>query len=273
MHATKTKQAQHGGGDRPLAESVFSGESRLRELEHLAETARKVRDQAAAELTRSGSTHHIARDRIAAAERMLRKTQQEMAELRAQLGPSGRPAPPPAQTDAPQDFELAVLLGHSKARFNRDGASQASLQLQQEHAPRAGKTTAPRGKSAPRRASTRATQHSAGSIGRNLVFSILVTFGVGLGAVGTYAVAKTDSLTEATQLVREQGQQLMTRLRALIPASVVMESAEPKLAQASAISVPRATTTAGTRATQEAQARAAAEQRLMRQISGRVAQP
>jgi hypothetical protein len=219
MHATKPKQAQPGG-ERPLAQSVFSGEARLRELEHLAETARKVRDQAAAELTRHGSTHHIARDRIAAAERMLRKTQQEIEELRVQTPSQGRSAAvaPAAQTNN-QDFELAVMLGHSKARFNRGDTAQTALQLQQDGGNRPAKASAPRVRAGAKRPAGGSSRQPGGSPGRSLVFSILVTIGVGAGIIGTYAVANTGSISEATQLVRDQGLQLLTRLRTLMPLS------------------------------------------------------
>lgn len=270
MHATKPKQNQPAG-DGPLAQSVFSGEARLRELEHLAETARKVRDQAAAELTRNGSTHHIARDRIAAAERMLRKTQQEIAELRAQLGPTPRPAAPSAQV-APQDFELAVLLGHSKARFNRGDAGQSELQLQQVSGPRMAKTPAPRTgtKAAPRRAPAYAAQARTGTMGRTLAFSVLIAFSVGMGAIGTYALAKTGSIAEATQFVREQGQQLFVRLRTLLPSAGLDTPATDVAGNAPVLSMPRAYAAApDSRQLQETQARAAAEQRLARQMAGR----
>lgn len=271
MHANTFKQTQPAG-DGPLAQSAFSGEARLRELEHLAETARKVRDQAAAELTRNGSTHHIARDRIAAAERMLRKTQQEIAELRAQLGPTPRPAAPAAQV-APQDFELAVLLGHSKARFNRGDTAQSGLQLQQDSGPRVTKTPTPRAKtkSAPKRMHAHAPQATTGSWGRTLVFSALIAFSVGLGAIGTYAIAKTGSLTEASQFVREQGQQLFVRLRALLPSAGLDHPASDLADRTNPVSSPQVqAAAAGPRETQEAQARAAAEQRLTRQMAGRV---
>lgn len=271
MHANKFTQTQPAG-DGPLAQSVFSGEARLRELEHLAETARKVRDQAAAELTRHSSTHHIARDRIAAAERMLRKTQQEIAELRAQLGPTLRPAAPPAQV-APQDFELAVLLGHSKARFNRGDTAQTDLQLQQYAGAPAAKnpTTRAKTKVAPKRAPARAPQATTGSWGRTLALSLLIAFSVGLGAIGTYAVAKTGSLTEASQFVREQGQQLFVRLRALLPSAGLDQPGSALTGRANPVSAPQShAAAAGPRETQEAQARTAAEQRLARQMAGRV---
>jgi hypothetical protein len=165
-----------------------------------------------------------------------------------------------------------VLLGHSKARFNREDAAHSSLQLQQDSGPRAGKTATPRTKPVPKRAPASASQRSTGSAGRTLIFSILVTFGVGLGAVGTYAIAKTGSIAEATQLVREQGQQLIERLWALVPASAMLGIMEPELAHGPAAASLQHTHTAGlpgSRDTQESQARAAAEQRLARQMSER----
>lgn len=265
MHATKPKQTQNGG-ERPLAQSVFNGESRLRELEHLAETARKVRDQAAAELTRSGSTHHIARDRIAAAERMLRKTQQEIAELRAQMGPASKPAAA-VPTTTPQDFELAVLLGHSKARFNRGDAAQSSLQLQ-SNASRPAIPAASRASPGAKRTTRTSARNAGGSLGRTLVFYVLIAFGVGIGAIGTYAVVNTGSLAEATRLVREQGQELLTRLRTLMPISAA--TAQPMAGQPQD-GARMHTAAQNTRDMQEAQARAAAEQRLARRLSGTAA--
>lgn len=192
MHASidelKSRQASPTpsgapNGERPLAQSAFSGEARLRELEHLADTARKVRDQAAAELTRgSGTTHHVARERIAAAERMLRKSQQEIAELRAQRAQpvTGTGAPQPSITA--QDFELAVLLGHNKGRFNQVGGVHAPLELQQD-------VTAAISKASIRhtQAHHRASKSGAGGK-RNWTFGALLALGLGLGAFGTYAI-------------------------------------------------------------------------------------
>lgn len=268
MHATNFQYrsqlpAQTSAEDRPLAQSVFSGEARLRELEHLAETARKVRDQAAAELTRNGSTHHIARDRIAAAERMLRKTQQEIAELRAQLGPVAPPAPkaPPQ----PQDFELAVLLGHSKARFNRDGAFQSTLALQQDtpYGAQGLPAALPGSSKHPAYSSVDTVETKTPSSWRTLAFSLLVTLGIGLGALGTYAIINTGSITNAAQIMQEGTNQLVTRLRALIPAIGAYTTGNNTAATFSQLQ----TRPQDALQIQEQQVRAAAEQRLARQIA------
>lgn len=264
MHAKQSQpslQPQSGDTERPLATSAFKGQARLRELEHLAETARKVRDQAASELTRSGSTHHIARDRIGAAERMLRKTHQEIAELRAQLGPELNPTAAPK----PQDFELAMMLGHSKASFNRDEAGQMAYEIQQ------GAPVCSAKKTATVKPAIRSGKHPR-SAWRSLTFAVLISFGAGLGAAGTYVLATTGSLTEASQVVRDGTLQLVERLRNLIPTLSLPAGATSSVITANATNsdapAPSVTETSLTaQQVQELQARAAAEQRLARQIA------
>lgn len=184
--------------DQPLAPSASSGAARLRELEHLAETARRVRAQAAAELARPGSTHHIARDRIAAAERMLHKAKKEIAELRAALGtahPSLPQPPMPRPASAAQDFELAVLLGHhGTTRRSQGGQNASGLQLERgKPAPRrpqtaAGTTTKTTG-TVPSRAA--ASRHAAAPVsrGHRLALGLLVVFGVGLAGFGLHMLS------------------------------------------------------------------------------------
>lgn len=266
MHAKQSQQPlqpQSGGTERPLATSAFKGQARLRELEHLAETARKVRDQAASELTRGGSTHHIARDRIGAAERMLKKTQQEIAELRAQLGPAADPA---AAKPKAKDFELAMMLGHSKASFNRDEAGQMAYEIQQGAPVHSAKNTAT-GKPA-----IRSSKHPR-STWRTLTFAVLISIGAGLGAAGTYVLATTGSLAEASQVVRDSTLQVVERLRTLIPTlSLSTGTTSPVItanvtySDAPAPSVTETSLTA--QQVQELQTRSAAEQRLARQIAG-----
>ncbi len=266
MHAKKSQQPlqpRSGAIDRPLATSAFKGQARLRELEHLAETARKVRDQAASELTRGGATHHIARDRIGAAERMLQKTQQEIAELRAHLGPT----PDPAAAPKPKDFELAMMLGHNKATFNRDEAGQLAYEIQQDAPARSAKKTTS-GKPA-----ARAGKHTR-SAWRTLTFAMLISIGAGLGAIGTYALATTGSLTEASQVVHDGAFQLVNKLRALMPTLSLPAGTTSTPANANTIAISEATAPSVTEARsvsaqqlQEQQARAAAEQRLARQIA------
>ncbi|MFN2309246.1 MAG: hypothetical protein ABR553_05855 [Gammaproteobacteria bacterium] len=268
MRANKPQQALPGG-ERPLAQSVFDGEARLRELGHLAETARKVRDQAAAELTRNSSAHHIARERIAAAERMLRKTQKEIAELREKQGVRA----PAVEAGASGDFELAMLLGHSKARFNPEGDTQTPLQLQSDKAGRAQRTT-------PRGAVPDAQRdRPAPAGGRRLLFGALVGLGLCLGALGSYAVIQTGSVSAAAGFIHGQGQQLWDRLRTLAAAPAITGQATSETSPVTApVTVsgvlPRADTAVmNPRETQETQARAAAEQRLTRQLTGHTPNP
>lgn len=190
--------------DRPLAPSALSGEARLRELEHLAETARKVRDQAAAELTRnSGSTHHVARERMAAAERMLRKTHHEIAQLREQLVTA--PASVGTSATKAKDFELAVMLGHSRARFNLDGAPQYSLQEQ---------PAVRRIHDAKPVASKRSGRSS--SLWRTLSFGLLIAAGIGVAVPAFNGYLDTGTLDGAAQAVRSGTTQVVNRLRDLL---------------------------------------------------------
>lgn len=271
MHAKQSKptlQPQSGGAERPLATSAFNGQARLRELEHLAETARKVRDQAASELTRGGSTHHIARDRISAAERMLAKTQKEIAELRAQLGPSVNPTS--VQSPKPKDFELAMMLGHSKASFNRDEAGQIAYEIQQDGPTR--NAQKPAGKNAPRKTQHNHTNKASRSPWRSLSFAVLLSIGTGLGAAGTYLLSTTASLSEASQVLRTETLQLVNRVRALIPVMTLsINPSNPAHAANDSQQAPTftaaktVTPTKTAQQTQELQARSAAEQRLARQ--------
>lgn len=192
--------------ERPLAQSALSGQARLIELEHLAETARKVRDQAASELTRNnGATHHVARERMAAAERMLRKTQQEIAELRSRQNMPGAAAAP---ADQRKDFELAVLLGHSKARFNLDAPPQLTLQEQQ---------FSRRERDETRAQSWRSARNTSGW--RSLALATLVSIGIGLGALAVSGFLSTGTVDGAAQAVRDGTTQFIDRVRGLLAIS------------------------------------------------------
>jgi hypothetical protein len=211
-----------------LAQSVFKGEARLRELEHLADTARKVRDQAAAELTRgSGATHHIARDRIGAAERMLRKSQLEIAELRAQLAIPGDMSAATTSAIAPQDLELAIMLGHNKGRFNQVGGEHAPLELQQDTRLGRHRVTVT--------AQTR--QHSQANLAtdsardkRHRAISLVLLIGLMIGALGTAAMLNLKFVDEAAQIVREGTEQLFMHIYTLLPTSDASSHATRKTA-------------------------------------------
>lgn len=203
MHAThyqhtQTPAARETTGETALSQSALSGVARLRELEHLAETARKVRDQAAGELTRNhGTTHHIARDRMAAAERMLRKTQQEIVELREQLGNS---ITTPVSSAQPKDFELAVMLGHSRARFNLESSPQ--LTLQEQHFALRNRND--------ERASKRSAQGA--SAWRTVAFGLVLSAGVGIGGLAAYGFISTGTIDGAVQAVRDGTTRIVAQL-------------------------------------------------------------
>ena len=224
-------------GDHPLAQSAFNGENRLRELEHLAETARKVRDQAAADLTRNGNTHHIARDRLAAAERMLQKTKKEMQELRAQLGldkPKPKPKPTPQSAE---DFELAMLLGNSNKRLKRDELGPDTFTIEADEGPRSsqyqgsqsytheGPASRQQTQRSPSRRGSR--QHPAQRSGRRyerpssllriLGVSLFVLLGVGLGAAGTYLMVTSESVPDAAQKVSDGAVKVTTQIKSMLP--------------------------------------------------------
>ncbi len=212
------------GDNGPLAQSAFKGESRLRELEQLADTARKVRDQAAAELTRgSGATHHIARDRIGAAERMLRKSQREITELRAQLAIPSIADATLARTIAPQDLELAIMLGHTKGRFNQVGGEHAPLALQQE-ARLVGQT---------HRHSQANWVSDTAKARSHMVVSLVLLIGLVIGALGTLAMLNHKFVDEAAQIVREGTEQLFNRIYTLLPTSDASSHATRKVALSS----------------------------------------
>lgn len=178
MNASKNEYPhapQPHGDASPLAQSSFSGLARLRELEHLADTARKIRDQAAAELTRgSGAAHHIARERISIAERMLRKTRLEITELRTQLSESGVSGNTTTPVTSARDNELAILLGYSKGRFNQVGGEHAPLELQQQHCTNRQHSAARHGVSA--------ASHKTAP--RTSMLGTLIILALGIGALG-----------------------------------------------------------------------------------------
>lgn len=201
----QTPTSQDPTVERPLAQSALSGEARLIELEHLAETARKVRDQAASELTRNnGSSHHVARERMAAAERMLRKAQQEIAELRSRQNDPDTVAP----ADQRKDFELAVMLGHSKARLNLETPPQLTLQEQQfSRRDREDRRTPPK----------RSARSASGW--RSLAFTVLVVAGIGISAVAISGFLSTGTIDGAAQAVRDSTGHMVDRLRGLLAVS------------------------------------------------------
>ncbi|WJW76094.1 hypothetical protein QVG61_03095 [Thiohalobacter sp. IOR34] len=223
------------GEDAPLAEGTARGEARLRELEHLLETARQVREQAAQEIQLSSSTHQAAQQRIAAAERMERKAAQELERLRLELTrrelrerrcwSPGDPLPPPP-AGRPQgtatDFEIALLTGSPRPRI---GTGRADFEL--ASADPAPSTAAADQRSAPNRPKPAAPRHSGR--GRSLLIALIVATGAGLGAATTYFTAKSPEirqrLTELPVQAGDWGRGWLQRMSAVTTTATETASA------------------------------------------------
>ncbi|WP_297528455.1 hypothetical protein [Thiohalobacter sp.] len=205
-----------GGQDAPdatsgIAPSAATGADRVRELEHLLETARKVRDQADAELTSTRFMNEAARKRIEAARRMEQKVEAELRRLRLETARrEGRnvwaPGDPlPTETPASDtDFEVALLTGSPRPRLRRD-PSESDLRLA-EDAPRPApppQAAAPQGRS---RSSTRhdrqrpaaaAPARRRGSTLRSLAIAVIVALGIGVGAAATLVLLQPQLVDRA----------------------------------------------------------------------------
>lgn len=177
----RTSAPQPDQDTRSLADTGSSGIDRLRELEKLLNTARRVRKLAEGEIAQ-GKNLERAQQRFDAANRMQRKVERELLRLRSELAneypevnqvwspgdPVGRkpashpPRPPADEPVAPQpgDFELSVMLGKDKARWNQPGTTRFALDRDSSSNP---PPTArePRPKPAP--AANRAAPKSTGS--------------------------------------------------------------------------------------------------------------
>ncbi|HSH30297.1 MAG TPA: hypothetical protein VK971_10350 [Thiohalobacter sp.] len=141
----RTPASSQADANRPLADTGSEGLARLRELEQLLATACQVRRLAETEI-REGRNLERAEQRRDAAARMQRKVERELLRLRSELAgkhpevnqvwtpgdpvgrkPRPRPSPAPeplADADtgiqppaAPGDFELAVMLGTRRSRW------------------------------------------------------------------------------------------------------------------------------------------------------------
>ncbi|BAZ93259.1 uncharacterized protein FOKN1_0857 [Thiohalobacter thiocyanaticus] len=168
----RTPASTQADANRPLADTGSEGLARLRELEQLLATACQVRRLAETEI-REGRNLERAEQRRDAAARMQRKVERELLRLRSELAgkhpevnqvwtpgdPVGRkprpqpiPAPAPAseaETDtdtdtdtdtetqtpaAPGDFELAVMLGTRRSRWQ---ASTSDFSIAADSSPAA----------------------------------------------------------------------------------------------------------------------------------------
>jgi len=269
-----------GGQDAPdaasgIAPSAATGADRVRELEHLLETARKVRDQADAELASTSAMNEAARKRIEAARRMEQKVEAELRRMRLETARrEGRKvwAPgDPLPTEAPArdtDFEVALLTGSPRPRLRRD-PSESDLRIaEDEPRPTPPRAAAPQGQPGKRtrhdrrRPAAAAPARRRGSALRSLAIAVIVTLGVGLGAAATVVLLQP---------------QLLDRVLASVPLNGLLPGGEvnPKAPAAPKTMTPSAPDDAGQdKATNRApsaswRSRVAAEELRLRQAAER----
>ena len=262
-----------GGQDAPaaasgIAPSAATGADRVRELEHLLETARKVRDQADAELASTSAMNEAARKRIEAARRMEQKVEAELRRMRLETARrEGRKVwapgdPLPSETPAARsDFEVTLLTGTPRVRLRRD-PSESDLRLAEDEPRRAPPRRAARTRAQARPGSRQprpaARAPRGGGALRSLAIGIIVTLGVGLGAAVTLVLLQP---------------QLLDRVLAGVPLNS-LAPAEPATLPAGPAAAPATTGAGGGKATQGTpsagwRSRVAAEEMRLRQAAER----
>ncbi|HEB99149.1 MAG TPA: hypothetical protein ENJ05_06565, partial [Thiotrichales bacterium] len=197
--------------DAPLPEGALSGEARLRELEHLLRTATEVREQAEREMLNSTAAHEAARQRIAAAERMQHKAEQELVRLRTELareelrkGKCWSPGDPlrehhPATPTS--DFEVAMLTGTARPLMGSGSPvrepAQFSISEEQPARPAATAHRHPRSR----------TQEQKARKGRGLrgfALGMIVLAGIAMGAAATFFAVQSPEVREQIRMIPER---------------------------------------------------------------------
>ena len=198
--------------DAPLPEGALSGEARLRELEHLLRTATEVREQAEREMLNSTAAHEAARQRIAAAERMQHKAEQELVRLRTELareelrkGKCWSPGDPlrehrPATPTS--DFEVAMLTGTARPLMGTGGTlagepAQLSIRDEQSVRPAVATHRHPRSR----------MQEQGGRKGRRLrgfALGMIVLAGIAIGAAATFFAVQSPEIREQIRAIPER---------------------------------------------------------------------
>lgn len=196
-----------------LAETPFSGKARLRELEQLAKTARRVREDAERELANSSTSRAIAEQRISTCDRTIRKAEEEMAELRAELYHREQLDGEDSDFSSAEDFELAVLLGKSTREEPVPEEKSDDLALspipKQERRPAPEKRqhvpfrSVPRDSHSPKR-DTRT---------RRTGFMLLVTVGAIIGASITYTLLQSPSIQDNVAAIATDPGQLLEEVK------------------------------------------------------------
>lgn len=198
-----------------LAETPFTGEARLHELEQLAKTARRVREDAERELADSRTSRAIAEQRISTCERTIRKAEEEMAEIRADLYHRQHLDREASDFQSAEDFELAVLLG--KATRHEKASEQDIADLELSPLPKPEKRRPPtHAKPAPFRSVPRANHKPKHGNSRRIGFPLLVTAGVVIGASATYTALKSPTIQENVAAIATDSGRLMEEVRAAV---------------------------------------------------------
>jgi len=224
--------------DAPLPEGALSGEARLRELEHLLRTATEVREQAEREMLNSTAAHEAARQRIAAAERMQHKAEQELVRLRTELareelrkGKCWSPGDPlrehhPATPTS--DFEVAMLTGTARPLMGGGSTlarepAQLSISEEQPARPAAATHRHPR---------SRTQEHRApkGRGLRGFALGMIVLAGIAMGAAATFFAVQSPEVREQIRMIPERIAPLLGE-KAPVPAPAAPTMAPPPVVE------------------------------------------
>lgn len=213
-----------------LAETPFSGKARLRELEQLAKTARRVRDDAEMELADSRTSRAIAEQRISTCERTIRKAEEEMAELRAELYHSENLDSDGNDYKSAEDFELAVLLG--KAARDEEPTEKDIAALELNPLPKPEQRRRPqRGKPAPFRSIPRDSHNPKSAKTRRIGFMLLIATGALIGASLTYTALKSPSIQENVKAIAADPGQLIKQVTKAVTESTAAPTMQTKASE------------------------------------------
>lgn len=204
-----------------LAETPFSGKARLRELEQLAKTARRVREDAERELADSRTSRAIAEQRIATCERTIRRAEEEMAEIRADLYQGEHLDGDESDFKSSEDFELAVLLGKTARREELSEREIADLEL--SPLPKSEQRRQPQqSRPAPFRSVPRRGQNPNSGPTRRIGFMLLVTAGALLGASITYTALKSPAIQKNVAAIASDPGQLIEEVREAVTKQTIV---------------------------------------------------
>ena len=210
-----------------LAETPFSGNARLRELQQLANTARRVREDAERELADSRTSRAIAEQRISTCERTIRKAEEEMAEIRADLYHREHLGDDASDFKSSEDFELAVLLGKTARHEERSEQNTAALEL--SPLPKLEKQRQPQQpKPVPFRSVARDIHNPKGGNTRRIGFILLVTASAVVGASITYTALKSPAIQKNVAAIATDPGQLIEEVKKAVTKPAIAPALENK---------------------------------------------